>query len=156
MGSKNGLSHHAQRRLMIELEGWARGSPVPGMKVVVAERLDEWLVELVGAENTVYANERYFLKFRFPEDYPFEPPEITFKEPAPRHPHVYTNGHICLNILFDGWSPALTVTSICLSILSMLSSANRKDMPPDNDTYVERSKGRSPKETRWMFHDDTV
>lgn len=27
-----------------------------------------WLVELVGAENTVYADERYFLKFRVPED----------------------------------------------------------------------------------------
>mmetsp|Transcript_1488 Transcript_1488/g.4955 ORF Transcript_1488/g.4955 Transcript_1488/m.4955 type:complete len:155 (-) Transcript_1488:5233-5697(-) len=153
---RRNLSRQAQKRLMNELDGWFEGSPVPGMKVLSAESLDEWLVELVGAENTVYADERYFLKFRFPEDYPFEPPEITFRQPAPQHHHVYTNGHICLNILFDGWSPALTVTSICLSILSMLSSAKRKGVPPDNDTYVAKSHGKSPKETRWMFHDDTV
>lgn len=33
---------------------------------------------------------------------------------------------VCLNVLYDGWSPALTVTSVCLSILSMLSSATEK------------------------------
>mmetsp|Transcript_1486 Transcript_1486/g.4937 ORF Transcript_1486/g.4937 Transcript_1486/m.4937 type:complete len:87 (-) Transcript_1486:5532-5792(-) len=65
---RRNLSRQAQKRLMNELDGWFEGSPVPGMKVLSAESLDEWLVELVGAENTVYADERYFLKFRFPED----------------------------------------------------------------------------------------
>ncbi|KAK9129773.1 hypothetical protein Sjap_010260 [Stephania japonica] len=50
----------------------------------------------------------------------------------------------------------MTVSSICISILSMLSSSTSKQRPADNDRYVKNCRnGRSPKETRWWFHDDT-
>lgn len=117
----------------------------------------EWFVTIKGAEGTLYNNEEFQLRFRFPERYPLDSPEVMFVGIPPVHPHVYSNGHICLSILYDGWSPALSVTSICLSLISMLSSCKRKERPPDNGVYVRMSGPHvSPKHMRWVFHDDTV
>ena len=102
--------------------------------------------------------------------YPMESPEVVFIPPSPEHPHIYSNGHICLSILYDEWrffsssssffnsmvflSPALTIKNVCLSILSMMSSATEKVRPEDNDRYV-RTTRHGPKQTSWWFHDDT-
>ncbi|KAL9700603.1 hypothetical protein quinque_004044 [Culex quinquefasciatus] len=67
------------------------------------------------------------------------------------HPHVYSNGHICLSILTDDWSPALSVQSVCLSISSMLSSCREKRRPPDNGIYV-KTCNKNPKKTKWWYH----
>ncbi|NXA10009.1 UB2WB enzyme, partial [Sapayoa aenigma] len=69
----------------------------------------------------------------------------------PVHPHVYSNGHICLSILTEDWSPALSVQSVCLSIISMLSSCKEKRRPPDNSFYV-RTCNKNPKKTKWWYH----
>eukprot|EP00922_Rhytidocystis_sp_ex-Travisia-forbesii_P054241 GHVS01080455.1.p1 GENE.GHVS01080455.1~~GHVS01080455.1.p1 ORF type:complete len:279 (-),score=79.09 GHVS01080455.1:1-837(-) len=119
--------------------------------------LFEWLVNIKGADGTEDANEEFVLRFRFPERYPLDSPEVTFVDTPPIHPHVYSNGHICLSILYDGWSPALSVSSICLSLISMLSSCKRKEKPQDDGPYVRMAGSHvSPKHMRWIFHDDTV
>ncbi|CAO3649600.1 unnamed protein product [Cunninghamella blakesleeana] len=84
------------------------------------------------------ANEEFKLEFRFSPSYPLESPE------------VYSNGHICLNILYKDWSPVQTVAQVCLSIQSMLSSCTKKELPPDNDLYI-KSAHHSPKKTAWAF-----
>ena len=111
---------------------------------------------LFGAKNTIYSGEQYLLKFTFSNDYPLQSPEVVFVPPyVPLHEHVYTNGHICLNILYDGWTPVMNIQSICMSIQSMLSSATHNKKPVYNDNYV-MSCSHSPKHTRWHFHDDKV
>ena len=52
------------------------------------------------------------------------------------------------NILLKDWSPALRVSSVCLSILSMLSSATQKVRPP-NDSYFSSTYRSGPKSVRW-------
>jgi ubiquitin-conjugating enzyme E2 W len=85
-----------------------------------------------------------------------ESPEVIFVgKNIPVHPHIYTNGHICLDLLYEAWSPAMSVSSLCVSLLSMLSSNTDMSRPEDNDRYV-RSAPKSPKDTKWWFHDDKV
>ncbi|XP_057766036.1 probable ubiquitin-conjugating enzyme E2 18 isoform X2 [Salvia miltiorrhiza] len=154
--SRKALSKIACNRLQKELVEW-QVNPPAGFKHKPTDNLKRWVIEVNGAPGTLYSGETYQLQVDFPEHYPMEAPQVIFVPPAPLHPHIYSNGHICLDILYDSWSPAMTVSSICISILSMLSSSTAKQRPADNDRYVKNCKnGRSPKETRWWFHDDKV
>jgi len=132
--------------------------PPPGIEFPEQDLGDctKLLLHINGAAGTLYDNEQFELQFVFPASYPLDPPEVVFVHPKiPVHPHIYSNGHICLSILYDGqWSPALGISSVCLSILSMLSSAEAKLKPPDDQRYVRQSYGKGPKDTQWNFHDD--
>ncbi|KAJ3281229.1 ubiquitin-conjugating enzyme E2 W [Rhizoclosmatium sp. JEL0117] len=149
------MSNIFLKRLTKELRDM-QTNPPSGISVESADdNLNVWKIRLVAAEGTVYEGEVFTLQFKFGNKYPLESPEVVFLGTPPMHPHIYSNGHICLSILYDQWSPALTVSAVCLSILSMLSSCGMKESPPDDAAYVKRA-GNNPKKTTWAFHDDSV
>uniref|UniRef100_A0A8C9WN72 Ubiquitin conjugating enzyme E2 Wb n=1 Tax=Scleropages formosus TaxID=113540 RepID=A0A8C9WN72_SCLFO len=142
------------KRLQKELLA-LQNDPPPGMTLnekSVQNTITQWIVDMEGAPGTLYEGEKFQLLFKFSSRYPFDSPQVMFTgENIPVHPHVYSNGHICLSILTEDWSPALSVQSVCLSIISMLSSCKEKRRPPDNSFYV-RTCNKNPKKTKWWYH----
>ena len=85
-----------------------------------------WQATIMGPDDSPYAGGVFFLNIHFPTDYPFKPPKCNFTTKF-YHPNISSRGTICLDILNDKWSPALTMSKVLLSISSLLTDAN-----PDN------------------------
>jgi len=85
-----------------------------------------WQATIMGPGESPYAGGVFFLKITFPTDYPFKPPKVSFVTKI-YHPNINQNGSICLDILKEQWSPALTVSKVLLSICSMLTDPNPDD-----------------------------
>jgi len=80
----------------------------------------------MGPADSPYAGGVFFLDIAFPADYPFKPPKIHFTTRI-YHPNINQNGGICLDILKDQWSPALTTSKVLLSVCSLLTDPNPDD-----------------------------
>jgi ubiquitin-conjugating enzyme E2 D/E len=85
-----------------------------------------WQATIMGPTDSPYSGGVFFLTIHFPTDYPFKPPKVNFTTRI-YHPNINSNGSICLDILRDQWSPALTISKVLLSICSMLTDPNPDD-----------------------------
>ncbi|KAJ2849565.1 Ubiquitin-conjugating enzyme E2 C [Coemansia brasiliensis] len=82
-----------------------------------------WIATIEGALGTVYEGLKYKLAIKFPTDYPYTAPTITFTTPC-WHPNVDDQGNICLDILKEKWSAIYNVQSILLSLQTLLGDPN--------------------------------
>ncbi|XP_022730213.1 ubiquitin-conjugating enzyme E2 27-like [Durio zibethinus] len=83
-----------------------------------------------GPLGTPYEGGSFEIDITLPDGYPFEPPKMKFVTKV-WHPNISSqSGAICLDILKDQWSPALTLKTALLSVQALLS-APEPDDPQD-------------------------
>ncbi|KZF21780.1 ubiquitin-conjugating enzyme E2-16 kDa, partial [Xylona heveae TC161] len=117
----------ALKRINKELTDLGRDPPSSCSAGPIQEDLFHWQATIMGPSDSPYSSGVFFLEINFPTDYPFKPPKLQFKTRI-YHPNINSNGSICLDILRDQWSPALTISKeVLLSICSMLTDPNPDD-----------------------------
>jgi len=90
------------------------------------DNMHEWLATIMGPQSSPYAGGIFFLDITFPQDYPFKPPKVIFKTRI-YHCNINSQGVICLDLLKDKWSPALTISKVLVSLIALLSDCNPED-----------------------------
>lgn len=97
-----------------------------------------WDAMIIGPSASPFQGGIFKLEIHFPTDYPFKAPKVMFTTKV-YHPNINAHGAICLDILKDQWSPALTISKVLLSICSLLTDPNPKDplVPEVANQYVQ-------------------
>jgi len=116
----------ASKRISRELRDAQKDPPTNCSAGPRQDDLFHWSSTILGPTESVYEGGVFQLDIRFPPDYPFKPPKIVFITKI-YHPNVNSDGAICLDILKDQWSPALTISKVLLSICSLLTDPNPDD-----------------------------
>lgn len=121
----------AKKRLKKELQDMSKDPPPncsagPSKDKAATVDIMNWTATIMGPPDSPYEGGVFFLEITFPSDYPFKPPKVKFLTKI-YHPNINKSGGICLDILKDQWSPALTISKVLLSICSLLTDPNPDD-----------------------------
>ena len=106
---------------------------------VNAEDLSIWKVWFKNLPDP-YTGGTWLLMLEFPSDYPFKPPKIRFMTPI-YHCNISSAGGICLDVLKDNWSPAMSAPKLLLAIHAML-------LGPNGDDPLDAYKGQVWRDNR--------
>ena len=98
---------------------------------------------IIGPENTPYHHGFYFFDFYFPDNYPFQPPKVSYETRCQGirfNPNLYTCGKVCVSILntWSGpqWTSCQSIKSILLSLQTILCNN-----PIHNEPGYEKELG---------------
>ncbi|KAL9320454.1 hypothetical protein ACSQ67_012293 [Phaseolus vulgaris] len=108
----------ASKRILKELKDLQKDPPTSCSAGPVAEDMFHWQATIMGPPDSPYAGGVFLVTIHFPPDYPFKPPKVAFRTKV-FHPNINSNGSICLDILKEQWSPALTISKV-MTVLNFL------------------------------------
>ena len=125
-------------RISAELKSITQDPPSNCSAAPENDDIFHWTATIIGPTGSVYEGGIFNLSIEFPPNYPFKPPKIRFITRI-YHPNINMSGGICLDILKDQWSPALTISKVLISLCSLLDDPNPDDplVPEIADIYVK-------------------
>eukprot|EP00762_Andalucia_godoyi_P004077 ANDGO_06322.mRNA.1 Ubiquitin-conjugating enzyme E2-17 kDa len=136
------------RRLTKELSDFRSDPPFGCTASPKGDNLMEWTATIQGPVDTPYEGGEFRLTVKFPDDYPFHPPRVTF-DTRVYHCNISDSGSVCLDILKTAWSPAYSCAKVLMSIIALLQDPNPQDplmghiareYASDRKTFLKRAR----------------
>ena len=115
-----------ERRLKREYKDFQKDPPTNCSAGPIDDNIYKWKAFINGPKDSPYEGGLFELEMNFTNRYPFKPPKVVFITKI-YHMNINSSGQICLDILKDKWSPALTISKLLLSICSLLTDPNPDD-----------------------------
>ncbi|CAI0546348.1 unnamed protein product [Linum tenue] len=115
----------ASKRILKELKDLQKDPPTSCSAGPVAEDMFHWQATIMGPPDSPYSGGVFLVTIHFPPDYPFKPPKVAFRTKV-FHPNINSNGSICLDILKEQWSPALTISKRSLTCTKQTRTSTRR------------------------------
>ena len=141
------------RRIQRELQDLIKDAPENCSAGPRGDNIYIWDALIIGPSDSPFAGGMFKLEINFPADYPFKPPKLVFLTKI-YHPNISPSGSICLDILKDKWSPALTIAKVLLSVSSLLTDPNPNDpLVPDVATIYTNNRAKYDETAReWTLN----
>ena len=147
----------AMKRLKEELKDLSR-NPLTNFGITVGlldeENLFEWKCTILGPSDTCYKGGLFYLKIKFPDNYPNSKPEIYFTTPI-YHLNVkfFANGpqplgHICLSTLNE-WQNTYSLRKVLPEIFYLFSHNN----PLSPYDYTSQARRNEYENNRALFEE---
>ncbi|KAI8872964.1 ubiquitin-conjugating enzyme, partial [Ramicandelaber brevisporus] len=116
----------AHKRIIKDYDEIVQNPPPSCIASPLGEDFSHWHATILGPPDSPYSGGEFHLNIHIPPGYPFKPPRMMFITRV-YHPNINSNGSICLDILKDQWSPALSISKALVSIYSLLNEPNPDD-----------------------------
>jgi len=114
--------------------------------------IHHWKGKIHGPIDTCYAGGVFIIDIVIPNDYPFKPPKMKFDTKI-WHPNISSvTGAICLDILKNEWTPALTIRTALISLQALMCEPVPDD-PQDAvvaKEYLSDIKKFNEKAKQWV------
>ena len=136
------------KRLKKEIDRFFKDT-APGTAIIIhPENYRYFLGVIQGPDGSPYENGIFYVEIFITKQYPMKPPRCRFITPI-SHPNVDVLGRICLDVLKDKWTPALTMARVLLSIQLLLQDPNPDDPLDSSSTMYWRYDRRTTEVEEW-------
>ena len=115
------MSDPIRNRIMKEYKDLKSDAKHNAVEVkMVGDDIHHWKGRIKGPIDTCYQGGVFEIDIVIPSDYPFKPPKMKFDTKI-WHPNISSvTGAICLDILKNEWTPALTIRTALLSLQALM------------------------------------